>query len=205
VEFSPSWSPSGREIAYHAIIEGRRQIFIMGQDKRAVQVSRGGDVNRIPRWNAAGNRIYMSVNVPSGGYPGFMDRRPDSSWTETSKLPVTGNWPSPDGQFIASARRILNMQGEVVRQDFVPDGITRLRESAWLGSRLYFVGSDASDVAKGIWSVSPSGGPVQQHVRFDDVTRPWHRYGFQPLADRLYFTLGERESDIWAAEIQMTK
>jgi hypothetical protein len=76
-----------------------------------------------------------------------------------------------------------------------------MREYNWLNSRLYYLGADASDNVSGIWSLSPSGGPIQQHVRFDDPIRTWHRYGFQPFPDRLYFTLGERESDVWAADL----
>jgi Tol biopolymer transport system component len=201
VEFAPRWSEDGREIAYHAIIEGRRQIFVMGSDKRTAQVTRNLQDNRVPRWNATGNRIYLSVNTPSGGYAGYVERRPDSTWAPVVRLPVAGSSPSPDDRYVVSAGRFVDMQGKVVREYFFPQGVTRLRESSWLGSRFYFVGADASDIAKGIWSVSPVGGAVQLHVRFDDATRPWHRYGLQALADRLYFTLGERESDIWAAEL----
>jgi len=38
-------------------------------------------------------------------------------------------------------------------------------------------------------------------VRFDDPTRPWHRYGLRVQGDRRYFTLGDLQSDIWVAEL----
>jgi hypothetical protein len=40
-------------------------------------------------------------------------------------------------------------------------------------------------------------------VRFDDPTRRWHRYGFAVHGGRFYFTLGDRQSDVWAAEVQV--
>jgi hypothetical protein len=38
-------------------------------------------------------------------------------------------------------------------------------------------------------------------MRFDDPTRPWHRYGFRVFRDRFYFTVGDRQSHVRVAEI----
>jgi hypothetical protein len=38
-------------------------------------------------------------------------------------------------------------------------------------------------------------------VRFDDPSREWHRYGFTVHGGRFYFTLGDRQSDIWSMQI----
>jgi hypothetical protein len=46
-----------------------------------------------------------------------------------------------------------------------------------------------------------SGGPARLLVRFDDPTREWHRFGFSAHGERFYFTLGDRESDIWTGEV----
>ena len=37
-------------------------------------------------------------------------------------------------------------------------------------------------------------------VRFDDPTREWHRFGFKARLGRFYFTVGDRQSDVWMAE-----
>jgi hypothetical protein len=68
------------------------------------------------------------------------------------------------------------------------------------GRTLYYLGVNAAGLVS-IWSVGKSGGPSRLLVRFDDPTREWHRFGFSAHGGRFYFTLGDRESDIWTAEV----
>jgi hypothetical protein len=49
--------------------------------------------------------------------------------------------------------------------------------------------------------VPTKGGTPVLKVRFDDPNRPWHRYGFSARGGKFYFTIGDRQSDIWAAEV----
>jgi len=56
-------------------------------------------------------------------------------------------------------------------------------------------------VAVSVNMVPASGGASRVVVRFDDPTRPWHRYGLLVHGDRRYFTLGDLQSDIWVAEL----
>ena len=51
-------------------------------------------------------------------------------------------------------------------------------------------------------AVPASGGTPRVAVRFDDPTRPWHRFGFRLRAGRFYFTLGDLQSDIWVADVE---
>jgi hypothetical protein len=39
-------------------------------------------------------------------------------------------------------------------------------------------------------------------VRFDDPTREWHRFAFVARGGRFYFNVGDRQSDVWAAEVE---
>ena len=39
-------------------------------------------------------------------------------------------------------------------------------------------------------------------VRFDDPRREWHRYGFAAIRGRFYFTLGDRQSDLWSTSVE---
>jgi hypothetical protein len=64
---------------------------------------------------------------------------------------------------------------------------------------VYYLAPDPG--AATIWSVPLAGGAPRLLVRFDDPTREWHRYGFQVRHGRFYFTVGDRQSDIWAAEV----
>ena len=56
-------------------------------------------------------------------------------------------------------------------------------------------------VSTNIYAVSASGGSSRVALRFDDPARPWHRYGFRVFRERFYFTIGDRQSHIWVAEL----
>ena len=38
--------------------------------------------------------------------------------------------------------------------------------------------------------------------RLADPTRPWHRYSLRAKGGRLYFTLGDLQSDIWVTDLE---
>jgi hypothetical protein len=56
--------------------------------------------------------------------------------------------------------------------------------------------SEDSGRAVAVVGVPVDGGTARAVVRFDDPTRPWHRYGFRIRAGRIFLTLGDRESDV---------
>ncbi|HSB54287.1 MAG TPA: hypothetical protein VLD58_08015 [Gemmatimonadales bacterium] len=67
------------------------------------------------------------------------------------------------------------------------------------GRTVYYVGSDSAGT--GIFAAPIQGGGPRIAMKFDDPTRPWHRYGFRVFRDRFYFTVGDRQSHVWVAEI----
>jgi hypothetical protein len=46
-----------------------------------------------------------------------------------------------------------------------------------------------------------AGGRPRLLLRFDDPARPSNRFEFASDGARFYFTLEDRQSDIWVAEI----
>jgi hypothetical protein len=68
------------------------------------------------------------------------------------------------------------------------------------GRLLYYLFADSSGFS--VRAVPASGGTPRVAVRFDDPTRPWHRFGFRVRAGRFYFTLGDLQSDIWVADVE---
>jgi len=52
-----------------------------------------------------------------------------------------------------------------------------------------------------IWSVAASGGQPRLLVRFDDPSRPSSRPEFATDGKRLYFSIGQRQSDVWTVEM----
>jgi hypothetical protein len=67
------------------------------------------------------------------------------------------------------------------------------------GKWVYYLGVDS--ISTSIYAAPVASGNPRIVLRFDDPTRPWHRYGFQVFRDRFYFTLGDRQSHIWVGEI----
>jgi len=68
------------------------------------------------------------------------------------------------------------------------------------GRTVYHISEDSGRVAA-VVAVPVSGAPPRVVVRFDDPTRPWHRYGFRVRGQQIYFTLGDLQSDIWVTEV----
>jgi hypothetical protein len=52
-----------------------------------------------------------------------------------------------------------------------------------------------------IWALDPRTADRKLLVRLDDPGREWHSYGFAALGGRFYFTLGDRQSDLWTATV----
>jgi len=79
----------------------------------------------------------------------------------------------------------------------------RAEEVHWSadGSALYFKSHDAQGRAS-IWSVPVSGGNPRLLVRFDDPSRTSNRTDFATDGTWFYFTLEDRQSDIWVADVR---
>lgn len=56
--------------------------------------------------------------------------------------------------------------------------------------------------AAGIWALPASGGSPRLLVRFDDPDRPPARTNFATDGQRLYFTVANRQSDIWLMSVE---
>jgi hypothetical protein len=68
---------------------------------------------------------------------------------------------------------------------------------------VYYLAVDAEQAS--IWAVPVTGGPPRLLVRFDDPTREWHRFGFAARHGRFWMTVGGRQSDVWAAEVEQRR
>ena len=68
------------------------------------------------------------------------------------------------------------------------------------GKTLYIKSHDADGRAE-LWSIPVAGGPPTLLVRFDDLSRPSSRGDFGVGAGRFFFTIDERHSNIWIADV----
>jgi len=223
--FFPVFSPDGREIAFHGFRQGRRQIFVMpAAGGRAVQVTNVAGDERGAHWAPNGQRLVLQRDY-SGDDPRIdvVTREADGRWPEPRSLAATvrlggrllrctantpGVW-SPDGRWIAAG-----CGGEISGLGlFSPDsGLARVlpttlaavsRAPLWSddGTSVFYLAGDSTGV-RSVNAVPASGGNSRVVVRFDDPSRPWHRYGLGVHGGRMYFTLGDLQSDIWVTQVE---
>jgi serine/threonine-protein kinase len=216
----PSVSPDGREIAYHGFRGGTRQIFVLpAEGGTPTQVTAESAQYRAAEWSPDGRTLAIEkapltpiqeidlVTRDAAGRWGtprtLVKGGTNAVWAPDGRsvLTKTGGFGAPlsleivpaaggEGRVVMSVRDSAN--------DVVPVGL-----HAWPadGRVVYFLGWDPSDQSVGIWSVPAAGGRPRLTVRFDDPSRPWHRFGFRVQGNRFYFTVGDRQSDVWTTEV----
>jgi eukaryotic-like serine/threonine-protein kinase len=215
-EFWPQWSPDGGEIAFHSFVDGRRRLFVMPSDGGVRKpVTDTSEEARAGIWTRDGKSLFYlhNFNMPSAEVR-IISRAGDGHW-EQPRTVFRGNaYPpvaSPDGRYIAfssnGAVYLGSSSGDsvwalVARSD---SAAPRAAYVAWSADSrtVYYLAPGPGE--SGVWAVPAKGGSSVLMVRFDDPNRPWHRYGFSARGGKFYFTIGDRQSDIWVAEVDGAK
>ncbi|HEX9894209.1 MAG TPA: protein kinase [Gemmatimonadales bacterium] len=211
-DFSPDLSPDGREIVFHSWRAGSRDIYVQPLDGGPVQrVTSSPGQEWTARWSPDGSALLYSELSPSGAV-WLVRRNPDRSWGEPVKRVDYGLQPSwsPDGRFAAFGSTNLRGPISIVPIDSGPIrvlvrpeelGLRTIAQPRWSedGRTIYFKGSDALGNAS-IWSIPAAGGTPALLVRFDDPGRPSYRPNWDHTRGRMYFTMEERESDVWVID-----
>ena len=143
-------------------------------------------------------------------------RARNSRWSASRTVFRGNTYPpiaSPDGRLVAftsvGAVWVVGAAGDsarilVPRSDRAADPRALYVDWSEDSRTLYYLAVDPAEQAS-IWSVGLTGGPPRLMVRFDDPTREWHRFGFKAGGERFYFTVGDRQSDVWAAEVEASR
>jgi Tol biopolymer transport system component/tRNA A-37 threonylcarbamoyl transferase component Bud32 len=213
-----AWSPDAKEIAFHRFHGERRQVFVSPVEGGvAVPVTDGTEDERSPEWSPDGRQLLLLANWGTRPAIHVVRRSADGRWTKPRAIPIVigadtiasglSDW-SADGRFIACGCG----EGGIVIAPVDGGPARRLASSfstaGWAfpqwsadGRTVFYVSEDSGRVVA-VVGVPVDGRPDRAVVRFDDPTRPWHRYGFRVRAGRIFFTLGSRESDVWVADIE---
>jgi hypothetical protein len=144
----------------------------------------------------------------------FVTRRDKTGRWGTPVALRVGAWKvswSPDGRFLAYSR------GDAVEVVFPETGASQVvyapasqspqpkAEDVLVGGdgrTLYFKSHDDEGRAS-IWSVPLAGGPPRLLVKFDDPSRRSSRTDFAVGQGRFFFTIDDRRSNIWVADVAM--
>ena len=211
-DFAPVPSPDGKEIAFHSWRHGSRDIYVLPLDGRPrQQVTNSPRQEAVPEWSPDGSALAF-MDFATGGGIWIARRHPDGTWAPpVQRLPygVVPSW-SPDGRSLAFAANINGTGGlDVVPVDSGPvrvlvdpaKGLPTTTGGFWSGDghTIYFKSRDARGTAS-FWSVPAAGGPSRLLLKFDDPLRPSYRPTWAPGRKRIYFTIEDRQSDVWVME-----
>lgn len=219
-DFNPHWSPDGNEIAFHGLKSGTRDVFVMdasGANLRAI--AEGPDEQRSPRWE--GNDAITYDVMPNRR---FKIRRTDARWQKPEAVSENERGLySPDGKWVvrnlrepvcagcarglhvmkpdgSSPRHISNPGG---RGEALPAGGLARFQVVWSGdSRHIYLPVRERDGSVSLFQHSISGDGAKKILHFTDATRQPYRVQFDIHGENFYFTIGDRQSDIWVMELK---
>jgi Tol biopolymer transport system component/serine/threonine protein kinase len=212
-DFMSSWSPSGREIAYYSFHGGSRQLRVMSADGAGVHPVVPLPVDqRAPGWSPDGMRLVFSSEESGRMELYVVGRNSDSTWRAARRLTFeggsAGRW-SPDGREIAFIKGdeiwLLTIRTGSSRQllrvgDPATEPVPELLQWAPDGRTIFYKAFDREGRSS-IWALAVQGGTARPLIRFDGSERQSSRPEFDSDGQRLFFTLTERESDIWELDL----
>jgi Tol biopolymer transport system component len=215
-DFAPNLSPDGRELTYHSWRSGSRDIFTRTLDGGPLQrVTTSPFHESYPIWSPDGRSIaFVNQSVENGLTRGLFVVHRDGSgrWSQPVGLgkgfEVRQSW-LPDGRSIAVPRNggleIVTADAGIARVVYAPAAASADPEAESVaaaddGRTLYFKSHDAEGRAS-LWAVPTAGGRPRLLVRFNDPSRVSIRADFAAGAGQFFFTLEDRQADIWMAEI----
>ena len=212
-EFAPHWSPNGQEIAFHANREGTRDIYVISAEGTAEQhVTSGPSEDYYASWSRDGTQISFTTGVAAEGWLNVVTRGADGRWSAPRHvLPdSTNQWASwsPDGSVIAynsrGAVKVVSPAGgaarELVKAGALDGGVPQTHGWSSDGRTLY-VSMVYKKRRGAIWAIPVRGGQPRK-VFADDAAHPFGRFDFATDGKRLFFTIGQWESDVWVMELR---
>jgi Tol biopolymer transport system component len=214
---APSVSRDGREIAYHTFRNGTRQLFVMGvEGGTSVQVTHDSAQNRIASWSPDGRALVFQRDAfaPSAASE-IVSRDSGGNWGTPRILLKGGDVPvwAPDGRRVLTVVKegdrstlvIVPREGGAPTRVVLPKGTSPTPGLIWAwspdGRFIYYVGQDPAGKTSGVWRVPVAGGTPRLTLWFDEpspsLIRPWFRVN----GNRIYFTRGDPQSDVWMTEV----
>ena len=213
-DFAPDLSPDGREFAYHGWRTGNRDLYVQSLDGGVSHaVTNTPAQESYPMWSPDGTRLAFvdQQGLPSGSLRGVacvVRRDAAGKWGVPRELLAgvgpQGIWLSDSELAYPTVKGIEAFSVEpgpsrVLYAAGPKDPVPRSVEASTDGRTLYFKSREA-DGRSVIWSVPTTGGRPSPVVKFD-LARPSIRHDFAVGAGRIFFTLEDRQADIWVAEV----
>jgi Tol biopolymer transport system component len=175
------------------------------------QITNDPAEERYPDWSPDGqNLVFFSDKT--GRHELYIVSKTDGHWGQPRQITTEGGvWPrwSPDGRYIAyniyplSSLAVMSADGRD-RRVLVPSQPSRLpQDAAWSDdSKTLYVRAADEQNRGSLWAVPLNGGSPQLKVKFDDPLRPFLRIEFATSRNELFFTITERQANIWLLQLR---
>jgi Tol biopolymer transport system component/DNA-binding SARP family transcriptional activator len=213
-DFVSTWSGDGRLLALHSYDAGIRRVRLVSSDGGDPKAVVEAPLNqRSPGLAPDGRSIVFTADVSEQPQLFLVARKSDSTWGAAQQLTSEGGWAgrwAPDGRAIVYCRAdglwLISPEGGSPRRilevgDSTNAPAPELAQWSGDGRTIYYKAFDPAGRSS-LWSLPAAGGKPQLLVRFDDPTRPSSRPEFATDGKRFFFTIGNRQSDIWAMELK---
>ncbi|MDB4915478.1 MAG: protein kinase [Gemmatimonadetes bacterium] len=214
-KFAPELSLNGREVAYHAFgPDGHRQLYVLDLTSNTTRrvLDYPGQAST-PHWSPSGSMLVAWDQSTREG-PVFTVRRDNGGQWEARARPLArGTVPvwSVDGRTIAFSTagggiRGISPDSGAMRTLYTPvltRGDPIAQTVLWSADPnvIYIKGRDAARRG-GIWSITLGGGAPRLLLRLDDPAHPSDRPDFATDGKRFFFTIDDRQSDVWIAKLR---
>ncbi|MDP9176143.1 MAG: protein kinase [Gemmatimonadota bacterium] len=214
--FAPAWSPDSRQIAFHSLLKGNRDIHVMdasGAD--AQQVVATPREEYVPIWLSSGQGLQYGVFPDSV----FEVRKGDGGWGQPRFLVRAGyNGISRDGKSTALGAApgvvcadcpggLYIMATDMTRRHVPTPKLANVIQSPgsvlWSAdSRHVFMAIREKDGTSSIWQVPLNGDEEKRVLHLTDPSRQFYRTRVDVDARSFYFTIGDRQSDVWTMQLK---
>lgn len=217
--FVPAWSPDGKEIGFHSLVKGNRDVYLMDANGgNLTPVAAGPSEELTAQWMPDGNGLVYSVYPDSTfrirrdasgkwGKPTFWARQiaglaysPDKTRLIMAGGPGSACATCQGGLYMldADGTNPRSMDTPVIQQVMVSSGpLVFSRDSKHL-----YVAIREKDGTAAIWQLPINGDPERRLLHFTDPSRQPYRTTLDTDSKNFYFTLGDRQSDIWTMELK---
>ncbi len=216
-DFVSTWSDDGQVIALHSYMAGTRRVRLVSSDGGEPRdIIPAPSNQRSPDVSSDGRRLVFTADVNGQPQLFLVSRGGDTTWSAARQLTSGSGWAgrwSPDGSTIVYCRSdglwltspIGGNDRHLVNPGSSPDHPSpELAQWSADGRTIYYKAFDAGGHSS-FWSVPAAGGTPRLLVRFDDPAHPSTRPEFATDGKRLFFTIGVRQSDIWAMELKVQR